>query len=154
MSADMERLESQLAKARAALERATTVATSTHAKSEAATPGGLNNYDPALLSGIRRKPNRKADSRRFNAYSREAEAQINLDRLRGEVRRLELRLVDAMKERDRPRLTRDDIVGARAVRTQFGWVKVRKVNAKSVSVETGYTWADLVPFEKVLEVHR
>jgi len=52
----------------------------------------------------------------------------------------------------RGRLTREDIVGARAVRTVRGWQAVVRVNAKSVSVHTGYSWVDRVPFEDVLEV--
>ena len=52
----------------------------------------------------------------------------------------------------RVRLTREDIVGARAVRTVRGWQAVVRVNAKSVSVHTGYSWVDRVPFDDVLEV--
>ena len=51
-------------------------------------------------------------------------------------------------------LTREDIVGARAVRTVRGWHAVVRVNAKSVSVHTGYSWVDRVPFEDVLEVRK
>ena len=54
----------------------------------------------------------------------------------------------------RVRLTREDIVGARAVRTVRGWHAVVRVNAKSVSVHTGYSWVDRVPFEDVLEVRK
>ena len=52
----------------------------------------------------------------------------------------------------RVRLTREEIVGARAVRTKGGWQAVVRVNAKSVSVHTGYSWVDRVLFEDVLEV--
>jgi len=51
-------------------------------------------------------------------------------------------------------LTREDIVGARAVRTVRGWQAVVRVNAKTVSVHTGYSWVDRVPFEDVLEVRK
>ena len=54
----------------------------------------------------------------------------------------------------RVRLTREDIVGARAVRTVRGWQAVVRVNAKSVSVHTGYSWVDPVLFEDVLEVRK
>ena len=119
------------------------------------TPGRLadGSYDSAALSGIRRKPNRKADDRRYNAYSRAAEAQKNLDSLRNEVRRLELELASAVKERDRTVYTAEDMAGAVLVRDQFGWHKVAKVNRKTVAVRTGYSWNDLIPVEKVLQFH-
>lgn len=55
-------------------------------------------------------------------------------------------------ERDRVRLTRDDIAGATHVRLAGGWWKVARVNATTVSVETGYSWVDRHSFDKVLEV--
>jgi hypothetical protein len=48
--------------------------------------------------------------------------------------------------------TDDDYNAARLVRTKLGWHKVAKVNAKSVSVETGYSWTDRIARDKVLEV--
>ncbi|TFD27495.1 hypothetical protein [Cryobacterium cryoconiti] len=55
-------------------------------------------------------------------------------------------------ERDRVKLTRDDVVGAAFVRTATGWHKVATVNRATVSVETGFSWRDLIRFAKVLEV--
>lgn len=55
-------------------------------------------------------------------------------------------------EADRVRLTADDVRGARFVRDQFGWHKVIRVNAKSVTVETPYSWTDRLALDKVLEV--
>jgi len=54
-------------------------------------------------------------------------------------------------EQDRVKFTRDDLRDAFAVRDQHGWRKVRKVNTKTVSVDSGYSWADLIPLEKVLD---
>lgn len=151
----VERIETRLREARARLERATETAERANAGGDRVTPGRLadGSYDSAALSGIRRKPNRKADDRRFNAYSRAAQAQTNLDRLRNDVRHLEIELANAVADRDRVRFTRDDLAGATAVRDQYGWHKVVRLNAKSVSVETGYSWTDLIPVEKVLQIH-
>lgn len=57
-----------------------------------------------------------------------------------------------LAERDRVRFTRQDIKGATWVRVNYGWRKVARVNAKTVSVETGYSWTDRIEFDKVLEV--
>ena len=65
----------------------------------------------------------------------------------------ERRLSAAITERDRTKFTRDDLAGATAVRTALlGWRLVRRVNAKTVSVDSGFPWAVLVKFGDVLAV--
>lgn len=39
------------------------------------------------------------------------------------------------------------------IRTRFGWKTVAKVNRKTVSVETGYSWTDKLPIDEIKE-HR
>ena len=48
--------------------------------------------------------------------------------------------------------TPEQLKAAIAVRTSVGWHRVVKVNAKSVTVATGYSWTDRVTLDKVLEV--
>lgn len=48
--------------------------------------------------------------------------------------------------------TPEQLAAAVAVRTSTGWHKVVRVNAKSVTVETGYSWTDRYPIDKILEV--
>jgi hypothetical protein len=55
-------------------------------------------------------------------------------------------------ERDRVRLTREDIAGATHVLVSRTWRKVVRVNKTTVSVETGYSWTDRYTFDKVLQV--
>jgi hypothetical protein len=55
-------------------------------------------------------------------------------------------------ERDRVRLTREDIAGATHVRISRSWYKVARLNKTTVSVETGYSWTDRYTFDKVLDV--
>jgi len=56
-------------------------------------------------------------------------------------------------ERSKPvPFTTEKLKAARAIRTSVGWHKVVKVNAKSVTVETGYSWTDRYALDKVLEV--
>jgi hypothetical protein len=47
-----------------------------------------------------------------------------------------------------------ELVGAVAVRTRWGWREVVRVNAKSVTVKSGYSWTDRVPNGQVIEVRR
>lgn len=54
-------------------------------------------------------------------------------------------------EASRPKLTREDCVGARFVRDQFGWHEVVRVSAKSVTVKTAYSWTETILFAKILE---
>jgi hypothetical protein len=58
----------------------------------------------------------------------------------------------AAKEAARVRLTVEDVKGARFVRDSCGWHEVVRVSAKSVTVETGYSWTDRIALEKILEV--
>lgn len=58
---------------------------------------------------------------------------------------------DRIAQAERPHLTRADIVGATLVKTQYGWHTVVRVNTKTVSVETGYSWTDRYRFDEILE---
>lgn len=78
-----------------------------------------------------------------------AELQREEDRL-AKVRRVEAREA----EKARVKLTAADVEGATHVRDQFGWHKVVRVSAKSVTVETPYSWTDRIPLERVLEARR
>lgn len=77
------------------------------------------------------------------AASRAAEAA------EAKTRRAEAKVVEAA----RVRFTRDDIVGARYVRDRWGFWRVIRVNAATVSVEDG-TDTSHIPFSRVLEVRR
>lgn len=120
--------------------------------SEGATAGGLTGYDSAVLSGIRRKANPRATARRYAAYDRESALAVLLVAAEREVVILDNRLSHAVSEANRVRFNRADVMGAQLIRTELGWAKVRRVNAKTVSVDSGYSWADLIPFDDVLEV--
>ena len=56
-------------------------------------------------------------------------------------------------ERARTKLTAADVAGAEFVRDASGWHPVVKVNAKTVTVRTGYSWHDRIPFARILKVH-
>lgn len=144
-------LESKLAKQEARLETLRTRAGVARGKAEAHTPGGSVGYDPAVLSGIRRKPDHKKDARRYASYDREAAIWRELVACEAEVGLLKSHIVTRDKNKPIP-FTPEELKSARAIRTTLGWHKVAKVNAKSVSVETGYSWTDRYALDKILEV--
>ena len=106
--------------------------------------------DPGTFSGIRRKANAKADVARHARYDREAAAYAAIPPLEQRVKIIEAEI----KERNRKRFTREEVLGAIFVLTEFGWKKVRRINTVSVSVESGYSWADKVPFDKIRAVRK
>ena len=48
--------------------------------------------------------------------------------------------------------TAADLAAATHIRTATGWHKVVRVSAKSVTVETGYSWTDRHPIARIIEV--
>lgn len=110
-----------------------------------------NPTDNAIVSGIRRKPNARADAARWARFDREGEAWKRVAEADARVKTLEARLAAEARNTPVP-FTVDELRAARLVRDRHGWHRVAKVNAKSVSVETGYSWTDRIPVEKILEV--
>ena len=150
MSAEVEKLKQRLARAVEKVERLDLKADTARAKSESATVGGLAGYDPAVLSGISRKPNHKATRARFAAYDREAAATLALMDAEREVDALTKAVARAHRVY-LVKFTAADLVAARFVRDRFGWHRVVRVSAKSVTVETGYSWTDRIVLDKILE---
>lgn len=59
----------------------------------------------------------------------------------------------AYAERIRPvPYTAEELKAATHIRTETGWHKVVRVSAKSVTVETGYSWTDRHPLARIIEV--
>jgi hypothetical protein len=83
----------------------------------------------------------ESDIRKWKAVS---EVEQEIESLRNRI---------AYAKRTAPvSFTVEELKAARAVRTSSGWHRVAKVNAKSVSVETGYSWTDRYTLDKILEV--
>lgn len=76
------------------------------------------------------------------------EAQAEAKRIAGQ------RAAAREAEKARPKLTADEVRGAIAVRDEFGWHRVVRVSAKSVTVETPYSWTERIALDKVLEARR
>lgn len=52
---------------------------------------------------------------------------------------------------ERPKFTAETLAEATHVRDRFGWHRVVRVNAKSVTVATGHSWDDRMALDRVLE---
>lgn len=95
----------------------------------------------------------RAEYRRKDAATERAIlTELAKQRLEARAEYLRIREAARVEEADRVRFTRDDLTGAVIIRDKTrGWRKVRKVNQKTVSVDSGYSWADLIPFADVLD---
>jgi len=145
-------MSDRIEKARSTVTRLERALGAAEVRAEAATPGGLTDYDSAILSGIRRKPNHKADARRIAAYDREAALYRDLERARRDLAALEAAAArEATETALRAALTPEAVRAARFIRDRYGWHKVVRVSAKSVTVETGFSWTERIALDKVLE---
>lgn len=103
-------------------------------------PGGWLDHGMLNLP-LAKRTNLNADIRKGSAIIAAEE----------EVSSLRARVAYAKKNAPVP-FTAEELKAARAIRTSSGWHRVAKVNAKSVTVETGYSWTDRYTLDKVLEV--
>lgn len=148
----VEQIRDRLDRARSEVARLAGVADEAHASADAATPGGLHG-DPATLSGVRRGGGHRQDRRRFGAYDRHAEATAALGRARAEVERLERELAAAERDEAAP-CDVDALTAGDLVRDRHGWHVVKRVSAKSVTVETGHSWDDRIARTKIIETRK
>lgn len=129
----------RLEQARDALQRATAAAEGFH-------------RDPVDPASVYRPRSGRSAARAAGRNDREAQAWQQVRQARQRVTALEAQVARGSVQR---LLTREDVVGAVVVRTAGGWHKVVRVNARTVSVATGYSWVDRYPFDRLLEVrHR
>lgn len=145
---ELEDLKGKLAYARERLEAANEAMRAAERKGEAADDmgGGIPGFGGSGSQRAARQVRGALDS----AHRAWKEATERIDKWSYRVRRLEVRIA----ELERPRLTREDVLGAVVIHDGISWRKVVKVNAKTVSVDTGYSWVDRVPFDKIRAVKK
>lgn len=107
--------------------------------------------DHGLLSGIRRASTPRQARQWAAGIERTIDNAVAEVAAAKDAARAEARAAYAAKNAPVP-YTAEELKAARAVRTSVGWHKVVKVNAKSVTVATGYSWNDLYTLDKILEV--
>lgn len=81
-----------------------------------------------------------------SAFRAWKEASERIEKWSYRVKRLEVRIA----ELERVRYTASDLAGAIAVK-DFQWHRVVKVNAKSVTVATSYSWTDRIPLDRITD---
>jgi hypothetical protein len=104
------------------------------------------------IPGFGRSGNQRAAQQVRSAFSSAdraySEASEKREYYKGKLRGYERRIA----ERDRRRFEQADLTDAKYIKTHAGWYKVVRVNAKSVTVESGYSWTDRIELDKILEV--
>lgn len=143
---DLDALKSKLEHARERLEAAEGAQRAADRKGEAAHElgGGIPGFGGSGSQRAARQVRGALDS----SYRAWTEAQERITKWSYRVKRLEARIAEI----ERPRLTREDVVGAVLIHDGNSWRKVVRVNAKSVSVESGYSWVDRVPFDDIRSI--
>lgn len=103
--------------------------------------GGLLSFGGSGNQSAKRRV-QGAQGRAFQAHA-EAEERIAL--WNHKIRSLENRIAEA----ERAHYTAADLKGATHVRDRTSWRKVVRVSAKSVTVETPYSWTDRIPIDQI-----
>lgn len=103
-----------------------------------------------MLTYSQRASFAKEGSRRIQAQVDQAVKEV------AEAQKAEWRALRAEADRRNAPVpfTSEELKAATHVRTMFGWHRIARVSAKSVSVETGYSWTDRYTLDKILEVRK
>ena len=111
--------------------------------------GDLSHAERKAASACERSAN-SSQARRLFAHQQEATAFREVERQRGAVARLELKLERAKRDAG---ATRDlvNIAPGWSIRDRYGWHSVVRVSKKSVSVKTPWPWTARIALERILE---
>lgn len=109
------------------------------------------NLDHGILSGIRRRSTPTQRRKDAAAIDRRVDQAVAAVKAQQEAESAEASARYAERAKPVP-FTPEELNAARAIRTEIGWHKVVRVNPKSVTVETGYSWTDRFALDKILEV--
>lgn len=138
LKADLARYEANLAKAHEAKANANRL--SEQAREYG---GGIPGFGGSGSQRAARYVRGAAD----RAHKAHNEADARIKHWEYKVRSAQRRLA----ELERVPFTAGELKGARFVHDGIGWREVVRVNAKSVTVTTGYSWTDRVEISKVRE---
>lgn len=148
MSVELSELKAKLAYAQARLEAANEAMRAADRKDDAAFEmgGGI----PGFGGSGNQRAAQQVRSAMNSAYRAWQDASERIEKWSYRVKRLESRIAEI----ERVRLTREDVLGAVLIHDGISWRKVIRVNAKSVSVDSGYSWVDRVTFDQIRAVKK
>lgn len=148
MSAELEELKAKLSYAQKRLEAANEAMRAANRKDDAAHEmgGGI----PGFGGSGNQRAAQQVRSAMGSAYRAWKDASERIEKWSYRVKRLESRIAEI----ERVRLTREDVLGAVLIHDGISWRKVIRVNAKSVSVDSGYSWVDRVSFDQIRAVRK
>lgn len=143
---DLATLHSELTVARAELYALT-------ARANAQSAAYVLTYgdDMATVSGTRKKYSAGATARKFAAADREAATWRAITDKDTHIATLERRIARALRDTPVP-YTDAELKAARYVRDKHSWHEVVRVNAKTVTVRTAWSWDEHLPIGDVLEI--
>lgn len=108
--------------------------------------------DPALarLSPTALKQHRRIVDREME------QLRVEEERIRAAQERVRIEEGHERRRQEKARVpfTRDQILGAKLIRTRSGWWEVVKVHKATVKVKVDPGWDDLIPISKILEHRR
>jgi pantothenate synthetase len=107
--------------------------------------------DHGMLSGIRRRSTPTQERKRAAGIERTIDQAVAAVKAGQDAERVAARAAYRAATAPVP-FTPDELKAARAIRTSVGWHRVIRVNAKSVTVATEYSWTDRYSIDKILEV--
>ncbi|MCC2030644.1 hypothetical protein [Microbacterium allomyrinae] len=143
----VDEMRAKLAYSRRRLEAAN------EAKAHAETLSASAREMGGAIPGFGGSGNQRAARQMRGAYGRadaaHKDADERIEKWKYRIRSLERRIAG----HERVRFTAADLKGVTHVRTSTTWRKVVRVNAKSVTVATPYSWTDRIAIDQVRE-HR
>jgi hypothetical protein len=101
-----------------------------------------------------KRDTRSAFRARAAATERQIDQAVESERAERRAEWEARKAAHAANESSRHRYTRDELDGVQGVRTADGWHPVVRVNAKTVTVHTPYSWTLRIPFDRILAVMR
>lgn len=141
---ELDEMKAKLKYSRSRLEAAHEAMRAADAKDDTAFAmgGGI----PGFGGSGNQRAARQVRSAMDSAHRAWKEASERIEKWTYRVKSLERRIAEA----ERVRFTADDLTGAIAVKDSV-WHRVVKVNAKSVTVATPYSWTDRIPLERITD---
>lgn len=107
----------------------------------------MNDFDHGMLNlPIGHRGRGKSIERTIDDAVKEIAAEK-----RAENEQIKIARREALRaEKLRKKFTAEELASASRVRDRFGWHEVVRINAKTVTVQSPYSWTERIPIDRVL----